>query len=347
MENEKKHCIFKKLKPVLIIQHTPYEHAAALGRALQALGIPTFIIYPFRNEPFPSLETIAGIISLGGPMGANDERDHPWILAEIIFLQNAVKKALPTVGICLGGQLIARALGGYVEKHHTPEVGWHAVEILEKGIRDRVLSGVAHQATKQALLNNTKENLVHSHPKLYQWHFDTFHLPNGAELLASSEFCERQAYKIGEKIYGFQFHPEADHQLLHEWLAIEGIEEEIHEVRNCYGNQTIQTIEEQKQSALAGEFFSLSVTTGIADLFSLKTYCPSNEVLRNAIADFHAKQLSVEVTFHRDVNMPLLYGKILTLFQNPGGDFVILKDEDSLLWPLRLDQIKKIQLKRL
>lgn len=344
MNEREKPCIFKKLKPVLIIQHTPYEHAAALGRALKTLGIPTYVFFPYRNEPFPELDTIAGIISLGGPMGANDEVDYPWIFSEIKFLQNAVKKQIPTVGICLGGQLIARALGGSVEKHHTPEIGWHSVEILENGIRDRVLAGVAHQAKKQSMLDNV-ENSGHFRPKLYQWHFDTFHLPNGVELLASSEFCERQAYKIEEKIYGFQFHPEADRQLLHEWLAIDGIQEEIHEVRSCYGTQTIQTIEEQKQNACAGEFFSLSVTTGIADLFSLKAYCSSNEVLRKTITKFQEKQSSVEITFHRDVNMPSIYGKILTLFQNPGGDFVILKDEYTLLWPLRLDQIKKIQLK--
>ena len=333
MAERVKPSIFKALKPVLIIQHTPYEHAAALGRALQALGIPTQILHPFQREPFPELDDIAGVISLGGPMGANDESEHPWIFSEIKFLQNTVKKELPTVGICLGGQLIARALGGYVERHHTPEVGWHAVEILESGVRDRVLSGVAHQA----------KDLVPSHPRLYQWHFDTFHLPEGAELLASSSICERQAYKIGGKIYGFQFHPEADHQLLQEWLSIDGIKEELDEVRNSYGHQTIQTIEEQKQNALVGEFFSLSVTTGIADLFSLKDYCPSNEVLRSTIIDFHNLQSDVMVSFHRDVNLPSLTGKILTLFQNPGGDFVILKDESTLLWPLRLDQIRQIR----
>src|SRR6185312_17281721 len=94
-------------------------------------------------------------------------------------------------------------------------------------------------------------------PTVYHWHEDTFHLPEGATLLAYSKTCPRQAYRVGEHAYGFQFHPEADHQLLHEWLSYEGIEEEIADVQKTHGTRSVQNAETQRGHSLRGEKSSL------------------------------------------------------------------------------------------
>src|SRR4051812_10641272 len=97
-------------KPVLIVQHAPHEHPAAMLRALETQGIVSEWIHPYRGERYPGARQIAGMISLGGPMGANDEAAHPWIRDEIDLLRRSAEAGLPTIGICLGGQMLARAL---------------------------------------------------------------------------------------------------------------------------------------------------------------------------------------------------------------------------------------------
>ena len=106
----------KQPKLVLIVQHAEHEHPAAVRRALESQSIRTHWIHPYRGDAFPDVSEISGMISLGGAMGANDEAEHPWIKAECALLKKSVESGLPTVGICLGGQLMARALGGRVER---------------------------------------------------------------------------------------------------------------------------------------------------------------------------------------------------------------------------------------
>lgn len=225
----------RRVKPVLIVQHAPYEHPAVIRRALESQGTPTLTIHPYRSELFPSHKEISGMISLGGSMHANDDETNPWIPHECELLRACVLENMPVVGVCLGGQMMARALGGRVEKTGTVELGWFPIQLNAAGKTDPVLGSAG------------------TSPTVYHWHEDTFHLPDNATLLAYSRGCPRQAYRVGERAYGFQFHPEADHQLLHEWLSYEGIEDEISETQKKYGSKTVQDAETQRNLSLRGK----------------------------------------------------------------------------------------------
>src|SRR6185312_10973034 len=107
----------KRVLPVLIIQHAPNEHPAVIRRALESQGTLTLIIHPYQGDAYPSHKEIAGIISLGGSMHANDDENNPWIPKECALLRKCVLEGLPTLGICLGGQMMARGLGAKVEKN--------------------------------------------------------------------------------------------------------------------------------------------------------------------------------------------------------------------------------------
>src|SRR6185503_18161185 len=115
---------------------------------------------------------------------------------------------------------MARGMGGSVEKNNVVELGWFPIHLNPAGKSDFVLGSAGES------------------PTVYHWHEDTFHLPKEAKLLAYSKACPRQAYRIGEHAYGFQFHPEADHQLLHEWLSYEGIEDEIKDTQKKFGSRS-------------------------------------------------------------------------------------------------------------
>jgi GMP synthase (glutamine-hydrolysing) len=241
-------------KPILIVQHAPHEHAAALFRALESQGLATQVVRVFRGDPFPAPDAIQGMVSLGGPMGANDEALYPWIRDELELMKRSFDRRLPIAGICLGGQMLARALGGRVTQNDHPEIGWFKVELTEHGKNDFFMSSAGH------ILN------------FYQWHYDTFFLLKEAVLLGEGKICSRQAYRIGENAYGFQFHPEADHQLVEEWLSIEGTDEEILLARTAHHQECVHSPDQHREQAKLGEFASLSFVSAISQLFQSEDF---------------------------------------------------------------------------
>ncbi len=316
-------------RPVLIIQHTPYEHAAAIRRALESQGIETRVVHPYDGEAYPKLSSIRGIISLGGPMGANDHDEHGWIEKECLLLREAVEAEMPVVGICLGAQLLARSLGSKVEKNVRPEIGWHTVVLNETGMLDRIVGNAGGL------------------PLVYHWHFDTFHLPENAVLLGESRHCERQVFRIGDRVYGFQFHPEADHQLIGEWLAEDDIDEQIEFAMKNFGEETVQDRRTQREMAFEGEKASLRIVAGIGQLFQVLPYQPSNHPRLNEwrpkLAEWMQDKVVLEVTFEgSDRRERAIRGVALGSFSIPDGEFLILKEDTTLLWPLRLDYVQSI-----
>lgn len=291
-----------------------------LKRCLESQGVPTLWIHPYRGEAYPTLAEISGMVSLGGPMSANDEEIHPWIRTETALLAATAREGLPVAGICLGGQMLARGLGGKVERNRVAEIGWFPLEVLPTGRLDPVLGAAGVT------------------PSVYQWHEDTFQLPPGGELLARSENCERQAYRWGDRAYGFQFHPEADHQLVHEWLSIEGVDDEIRLARKIAGAATVQQGRTQRARARQGERASLKITAAIGSLFRVEPTPPVDEDFRQTLKEAAANRalLLLDSGLHR------LRGRIAFFLFIPAGEFVIFEEENTLLWPIRLEDIRSL-----
>jgi len=309
-------------KPVIIIQHAPHEHAAALGRALQSQGTSCRVIHTYQGEHLPERTSVAGVISLGGPMGANDEGLHPWILPEIELLKKCALNQLPIVGICLGGQLLAKALGGKVERNHTKELGWLPIEVNRTGKADPILSAGG-------------EN-----PTVYHWHNDTFFLPAEAELLASSPGCGRQAYKIGDQIYGFQFHPETDNRLVQEWLMTDEAEEEVKSSFQIFGSHSIQDCKTQRDEAKHWELSSLVFTAAISDLFRSRPISSAACKFKNQLIQLSLENRLVQIDLLNSNNQTIqLKGLIARYFAISAGDFILFKEITGLIWPIRMEDI--------
>jgi len=144
------------------------------------------------------------VMVFGGAMHPDQDAEHPWLAGEARFLESALADGVPLLGVCLGAQLIARAAGGLVGPAGTPEVGWFEVSRTH-GADDPVIGALPGRF------------------RAFQWHYYTFELPAGAVQLASSA-AARQAYRLGDRVWGIQFHAEVDRTMLDRWLR-EGEEE--------------------------------------------------------------------------------------------------------------------------
>lgn len=186
---------------ILVFQHVPFEPLGTLDPLLKNAGFRIRYVN-FARDPkqVPSLDGYSALIVLGGPMNADQVADFPNLSTEVRLLQAALERGMSVLGICLGAQLLARALGARVRPNHAPEIGWHDVDLTGAGEGDPVLS--AFSARQQ----------------VFQWHEDAIELPDRAVHLASSELCEVQAFRFGDRAYGLQFHLEVNHTLIDRWL---------------------------------------------------------------------------------------------------------------------------------
>jgi GMP synthase (glutamine-hydrolysing) len=157
-----------------------------------------------RGEPLPEPGTITGLVVLGGPMGVHDIGENPWLVPERELLAATATAGLPVLGVCLGAQQLAAALGATVTTGPEPEVGFGLVELTGEGRRDPVLG------PEYGGLSTTSLPCVH-------WHQDTFSLPDRAVHLAASRAFPHQAFRWGGTAYGLQFHIEVDADLAHAW----------------------------------------------------------------------------------------------------------------------------------
>lgn len=312
--------------PVLIIQHAPHEHAAALRRALESQGIQSHVARIYAGDELLAPSQISGLVSLGGPMGANDEVDYGWIRDEIRLLKKVFDAGHPIAGICLGSQMLARALGGKVVANPHPEIGWFEITVNEEGARDPLMSSAGRS------------------PRFYQWHYDTFYQPKEAVLLAESPICPRQAFRIGHHAYGFQFHPEADSQLVDEWLQVEGTDEEILLARIAHHQGCVQTPSEHLENSRSGEIFSLSFVAAISQLFQKETYEIVESTLRLRCEDFRDRATQVILQFygsHGEITP--IAGRIERIAEIPKGQFIFLRESSGLMWPVRMDHIHSVE----
>ena len=186
---------------ILVLQHSPNSSLGAYGEVLEERGDETVWVRLQLGEAIPSLDGVDALISLGAPSSVYDG-DQPWLEAERRLLQGAVAGGVPVWGICFGAQLLASALGARVWPGSGPEVGIHPLRLEPAAAGDPVFSALP-------------ETLP-----MFHWHGDSFDVPEGAELLASSGAYRSQAFRAGRLAYGVQFHAEATPDLVAGWIEL-------------------------------------------------------------------------------------------------------------------------------
>jgi GMP synthase (glutamine-hydrolysing) len=197
----------------LILQNASGEGPGILGGLLDRKGWDRQTIHLYRGEAIPSdSENCHIVIVMGGPMNVYEEDAYPFLVAETRVIGERLKKGFPVLGFCLGAQLMAKAGGAKVYKGQRKEIGWYPVRLSEEGTKDPLLKTFPDKFT------------------IFQWHGDTFHLPQGAECLVGSDHYRNQVMRIGDMSYGFQFHFEITKEMIAQWL--ESGREEIREIGN-------------------------------------------------------------------------------------------------------------------
>ncbi len=187
------------------IRHVAFEGLDGLEPALTRAGYRVRVADAAGGLPEAELRAADLLVVLGGPIGANDDAKYPFLSRELGVIAHRLAQELPTLGICLGAQLIARALGARVEPASAREIGFAPVQPTREG-EGSCLSPFA------------------SDPVTLHWHGDAFELPAGAARLAATEVCENQAFELGRHVIGFQFHPEATGRNLEHWLVGHAVE---------------------------------------------------------------------------------------------------------------------------
>jgi GMP synthase-like glutamine amidotransferase len=187
-------------RPWVVLQHVAHESPGAIALAIRNAGGELVLVRVDRGEPVPAAEVVSdmvGLVVMGGPMGVHDA--DAWLVAERSLLRAAVQAGLPVLGVCLGAQQLAVAVGGKVTAGQVPETGVGEVHLTTEALHDPVFGPAP-----------TPLPCVH-------WHADTFTLPAGAVRLAGNEAYENQAFRFGSKGYGLQFHLEVTAALVAHW----------------------------------------------------------------------------------------------------------------------------------
>ncbi len=170
------------------LQHVPFEGLGSIEVWLQVAGYKITSTQFYEPTELPGIEEVDLLVIMGGPMSVNDEDNYPWLVDEKAFIKSVIDSGIPTLGICLGAQLIASAMGGKVFPNSVKEIGWFPIQAVTP------IDNVSFKFPEKT--------------KVFHWHGETFSLPIGAVQIAESEGCKNQAFQIGNSVIGLQFHLE-------------------------------------------------------------------------------------------------------------------------------------------
>ncbi|MBN1794063.1 MAG: type 1 glutamine amidotransferase [Candidatus Omnitrophica bacterium] len=186
---------------ILIIQHIAIEAPGLIKTFFEREGMPTTVSHVAQRDVLPEgLKGITAIIILGGPMNVYEEEAYPFLKEEDRFIRKALQAHIPILGICLGAQLLAKACGAVVRRGVAHEMGWHVARLTDAGARDPLFARCLKEFT------------------VFQWHEDRFDIPADGVLLAESEKCAHQAFRVNGNAYGIQFHIEVTPEMVTSWI---------------------------------------------------------------------------------------------------------------------------------
>lgn len=200
--------------PVLILKNVPNEGPGTIEGYLRGAGIGYRII-DLTKEVVPATSQFDAVVILGGPMSVNDTDQFPYISREIDLVKEFIAQRKRVLGVCLGAQIMAKALGAAVYPGPEKEIGWLDIEIVGSGLKDPLMNRLATHPRAGDFWRKFK---------VFHWHGETFDLPAGAELLARSALYPHQAFRYGDGAYAFQFHIEVTKGIVAEWLASEPVD---------------------------------------------------------------------------------------------------------------------------
>lgn len=192
---------------LLIVKHVDIEGPGLIEECLRQERIPYQVLTLESGSHLPKLDNLTHIVFLGGPMNVYEEDRYPFLKEEDLFIKEAIQRGKSLLGICLGAQLIAKALGAKVFKAPVKEIGWYDVSLTRIGSIDPFFSHLPKTFS------------------VFQWHEDTFEIPHSAILMATSSLVPYQAFRYGDNAYGLQFHLEVTQEMIREWM--ETYEEEF------------------------------------------------------------------------------------------------------------------------
>jgi GMP synthase (glutamine-hydrolysing) len=194
---------------LVIVQNDPVVPPGLLMEIVHEKAVPYRLIRLFSEDPFCDLTGVRGAVVLGGYMSVHNTVEFPFLLPLKDWIKEIVRREIPFLGICLGGQLLAEVLGGKVRLHERGEKGCHEISLTELGAAAPLFSGIPKTFVS------------------FQWHTDAFDPPLGAQHLARSNACPYQAFRFGETAYGIQFHPEVTRAIVSAWVSDTDDEKEV------------------------------------------------------------------------------------------------------------------------
>ncbi len=239
------------MRKVLVFQHVAHKILGTLNPTLKERGLNIrYVNYERTPDEHPSMQKYNGLIILGGHMGVYEAEKYKHIKVEMQLIEEALKKDIPILGICLGAQLLAHVLGADVRKNKEKEIGWCDINLTPEGLKDPLLG---HFSPTE---------------KIFQLHGDTFDIPQTAAHLACSQECPGQAFRYGNKVYGLQFHLEVDGPMIQRWLDNPRNHEEMFSTHKNFSKKTIS----QETEIYLPHSLELSRKTflNFIDLFSMK-----------------------------------------------------------------------------